>query len=67
MCNHTPGDPGSRSIRLFVAVADSGHGMTAEEQMRIFERFSQASPKTYGEFGGHGLGLYISRKLVGTV
>lgn len=52
------------ALRLFIAVADSGHGMTNDEQQRIFQRFAQASPRTYGEFGGSGLGLYISRNLV---
>ncbi|EIN04589.1 hypothetical protein PUNSTDRAFT_146276 [Punctularia strigosozonata HHB-11173 SS5] len=48
-------------VLLHVAVSDTGHGMTAEEQSRIFRRFAQASPKTYREFGGIGLGLWISR------
>jgi signal transduction histidine kinase len=56
MCRDAPIDKRSRKIRLYVAVADSGHGMSTEEQEHLFQRFSQASPKTYGEFGGHGLG-----------
>lgn len=42
---------------LHFAVQDSGPGMTAEEQGRIFRKYAQASPKTYREFGGAGLGL----------
>lgn len=38
--------------------------MTPEEQMQLFGRFAQASPKTYAEFGGSGLGLFISKRLV---
>lgn len=29
----------------------------------LFQRFSQASPKTYQHYGGSGLGLWISREL----
>lgn len=65
MCRQAHGTSDSPVLRLFVAVADSGHGMTEDEQQRIFQRFAQASPRTYGEFGGSGLGLYISRNLVG--
>jgi signal transduction histidine kinase len=57
MCRtHVPCEDTSQ-LRLYVAVADSGLGMTEEEQSRLFQRFAQASPRTYGEFGGSGLGL----------
>lgn len=39
--------------------------MTVEEKARIFSRFSQGSPRTYSEYGGSGLGLFISRELAG--
>jgi signal transduction histidine kinase len=52
---------------IYVAVADSGHGMTREEQERVFKRFQQASPRTYGEFGGHGLGLVCIDIFLSTV
>ena len=38
--------------------------MTPEEQAVIFDRFVQASAKTYHEYGGSGLGLYICKGLV---
>jgi signal transduction histidine kinase len=57
MCRAAPADPHTSYIRIYVAVEDSGHGMTEDEQQRVFQRFAQASPRTYGEFGGHGLGL----------
>jgi signal transduction histidine kinase len=48
---------------LELAVADSGIGMTAEQQDRLFEEFTQADASTAQRFGGTGLGLAIARKL----
>jgi signal transduction histidine kinase len=44
-------------------VVDSGIGMTAEQQSKMFEEFSQADVTTAQRFGGTGLGLAITRKL----
>ena len=46
-----------------LAVADSGIGMTAEQQAKLFEDFTQADRTTGQRFGGTGLGLAITRKL----
>jgi CheY-like chemotaxis protein len=55
--------PGSMfSIRL--EVTDTGIGMTAEQQGRLFGNYEQASPDTARKYGGTGLGLSISRHLV---
>ncbi|KAF2159624.1 hypothetical protein M409DRAFT_29943 [Zasmidium cellare ATCC 36951] len=53
------GDP----VYITVAVKDTGIGISAEGQKRLFERFRQATPRTEEVYGGSGLGLNISRKI----
>ena len=53
---------GRQTLRF--TVQDSGIGMSAETQGRIFEPFQQGESNTSRRFGGTGLGLSISRQLV---
>ncbi|KAH8669640.1 putative histidine kinase M3YPp [Tricladium varicosporioides] len=50
-------------LYVSVEVQDSGRGLDEQEKHMLFKRFSQASPKTHVQYGGSGLGLFISRRL----
>ncbi|KAF1914208.1 hypothetical protein BDU57DRAFT_478050 [Ampelomyces quisqualis] len=50
-------------IYLEFAVQDTGRGLSPEELKVLFQRFQQASPRTHVQYGGSGLGLFISREL----
>ncbi|EME41035.1 hypothetical protein DOTSEDRAFT_74542 [Dothistroma septosporum NZE10] len=54
---------GADDIYLQIAVYDTGRGLSEDEMKLLFQRFQQASPKTYKQYGGSGLGLFISREL----
>jgi len=52
------------AVTIAVAVSDTGIGIAPDQVERIFNEFTQASYETAMRFGGTGLGLTITRKLL---
>lgn len=54
----------SKFVRLRFAVGDTGIGIPSEKKSQIFNAFTQADGTSTRQYGGTGLGLTISKKLV---
>lgn len=54
----------NKEVDLLFCVADTGIGIAKEKLKTIFETFSQAETETSRKFGGSGLGLSITKKLI---
>ncbi len=51
-------------VEVKFMIKDSGIGLTNEQQLKIFESFSQADKHITARYGGTGLGLTICKKLI---
>jgi len=51
-------------IKLRIAVADSGIGISDEDRNKLFIRFSQVDASDTRKYGGSGLGLVITKQIV---
>jgi PAS domain S-box-containing protein len=57
-------EPAARPDAIAISVHDTGIGISAEDQARIFLEFEQADGGATRKFGGTGLGLTISKRIV---
>ena len=74
LCGNATKFTGDGNIRMVISavhernqvvfkIIDSGIGMTSEQKDKLFKSFSQADSSITREYGGTGLGLYLSKQL----
>src|SRR5580704_2445990 len=57
-------EPAAQPDMISIAVSDTGIGISLQDQARIFLEFEQADGSSTRKFGGTGLGLTISNRIV---
>ena len=57
-------DDGMDKVKLRIAVADSGIGISDADKNKLFIRFSQVDASDTRKYGGSGLGLVITKQIV---
>jgi signal transduction histidine kinase/CheY-like chemotaxis protein len=57
-------EPDSHPEAIAISVRDTGMGISAQDQARIFAEFEQADGGSTRKYGGTGLGLTISKRIV---
>lgn len=61
---YRPFEKEAKFSELFFIIQDSGIGIAPDQRKRIFERFSQQKGQSFETYGGTGIGLSISKKIV---
>ncbi|MDW7668795.1 MAG: ATP-binding protein, partial [Bacillota bacterium] len=57
----------AKKIKLFISVKDTGIGINRKDVDKLFKPFSQVDSSNTRNYGGSGLGLYISKKIIETM